>query len=211
MTTDNTVTVTQADFLKAIRQREVQMQGAAISLRDWHGMEVAYNALRDKIDAELTRLHLASHRTTGAANTPEREAVVCPAHGIQQAAEICCTLAVDPWMQVGFYKEKLERAECQLGALKDKGLTIIRENIALKKAALSQEPETQAEGDDSVKTISARELFRVEAADDGSFFAVSRVEPKFAFYGKSIAEVIGRATCALKSFAVLSQPEAGEA
>lgn len=46
--------------LEALRRREVQMMGAAISTRSWHDMENAYNQLRDKIDAELTRLHLAT-------------------------------------------------------------------------------------------------------------------------------------------------------
>lgn len=45
--------------LATLRRREVQMMGAAISTRNWHDMENAYNQLRDKIDAELTRLHLA--------------------------------------------------------------------------------------------------------------------------------------------------------
>lgn len=37
------------------RQREVQMLGAAISRRDWHDLESAYNQLRDKMDAALIR------------------------------------------------------------------------------------------------------------------------------------------------------------
>ena len=41
--------------LEALRRREVQMMGAAISTRSWHDMENAYNQLRDKIDAELIR------------------------------------------------------------------------------------------------------------------------------------------------------------
>jgi hypothetical protein len=47
--------------LAALRRREVQMMGAAISTRSWHDMEHAYNQLRDKIDAELTRQMLATH------------------------------------------------------------------------------------------------------------------------------------------------------
>lgn len=46
--------------LASLRQREVQMMGAAISTRSWHDMESAYNQLRDKIDAELTRQHRAA-------------------------------------------------------------------------------------------------------------------------------------------------------
>lgn len=42
--------------LEALRRREVQMMGAAISTRNWHDMESAYNQLRDKVDAELGRL-----------------------------------------------------------------------------------------------------------------------------------------------------------
>jgi len=41
------------EFIKNIRRREVQMLGAALSKRDWHEMENAYNQLRDKIDAKL--------------------------------------------------------------------------------------------------------------------------------------------------------------
>jgi len=41
--------------LTALRRREVQMMGAAISTRSWHDMENAYNQLRDKIDRELGR------------------------------------------------------------------------------------------------------------------------------------------------------------
>ena len=33
------------------RRKEVQAIGAAISNRDWHAVEAAYNALRDKMDA----------------------------------------------------------------------------------------------------------------------------------------------------------------
>lgn len=40
--------------IEAWRRREVQMIGAAISTRDWHGVENAYNRLRDKIDAALS-------------------------------------------------------------------------------------------------------------------------------------------------------------
>ena len=45
--------------LESLRRREVQMMGAAISTRSWHDIESAYNQLRDKIDAELTRQHRA--------------------------------------------------------------------------------------------------------------------------------------------------------
>ena len=33
-----------------LRRREVQAIGAAISLRNWHALEQAYNRLRDKLD-----------------------------------------------------------------------------------------------------------------------------------------------------------------
>jgi hypothetical protein len=39
--------------MEALRQREVQMLGAALSRRNWHDVETAYNQLRDKIDAML--------------------------------------------------------------------------------------------------------------------------------------------------------------
>lgn len=47
--------MSEAIDLEALRRREVQMMGAAISTRSWHDMETAYNQLRDKIDAELSR------------------------------------------------------------------------------------------------------------------------------------------------------------
>jgi len=39
------------------RQAELRIQalGAAISRRDWHATEQAYNAIRDKFDAEKER------------------------------------------------------------------------------------------------------------------------------------------------------------
>ncbi len=43
----------QTEALVAWRRREIQMIGAAISTRDWHGVETAYNQLRDKIDTAL--------------------------------------------------------------------------------------------------------------------------------------------------------------
>ena len=42
-------------LLPCLRQREVQAIGAAISTRNWHDLEQAYNSLRDKMDAALTR------------------------------------------------------------------------------------------------------------------------------------------------------------
>ena len=36
---------------KGWRRREVQAIGAAISTRNWHSLETAYNQLRDKMDA----------------------------------------------------------------------------------------------------------------------------------------------------------------
>lgn len=36
--------------LHALRRREVQAIGAAISCRDWHGVEQAYNRIRDALD-----------------------------------------------------------------------------------------------------------------------------------------------------------------
>jgi hypothetical protein len=53
--------------LEALRRREVQMMGAAISTRSWHDMENAYNQLRDKIDTELTRRKLEARASTDAA------------------------------------------------------------------------------------------------------------------------------------------------
>ena len=43
------------EALGTLRQREFQMMGAAISLRNWHKLEVAYNAARDRMDAEPIR------------------------------------------------------------------------------------------------------------------------------------------------------------
>jgi hypothetical protein len=40
-------------WLNETRQREVQALGAAISRRNWHDAEQAYNQLRDKIDFML--------------------------------------------------------------------------------------------------------------------------------------------------------------
>lgn len=36
--------------LNDLRRREVQAIGAAISTRNWHSLETAYNSLRDKLD-----------------------------------------------------------------------------------------------------------------------------------------------------------------
>lgn len=41
--------------LDLMRKREVQAMGAALSTRNWHDMEAAYNQLRDKVDRELGR------------------------------------------------------------------------------------------------------------------------------------------------------------
>lgn len=48
MTTEQQTAVT---LLHELRKREVQAIGAAISTQSWHGVEVAYNQLRDKMDA----------------------------------------------------------------------------------------------------------------------------------------------------------------
>jgi hypothetical protein len=40
--------------LEDIRRVNIQALGAALSLRDWHQMEVAYNKIRDRIDQQLT-------------------------------------------------------------------------------------------------------------------------------------------------------------
>lgn len=47
--------------VKIARQREVQMLGAALSRRDWHATEAAYNQLRDRLDAALRALKGQSH------------------------------------------------------------------------------------------------------------------------------------------------------
>jgi hypothetical protein len=39
--------------LADLRQREVQALGAALSRRNWHEAEMAYNHLRDKLDRLL--------------------------------------------------------------------------------------------------------------------------------------------------------------
>jgi hypothetical protein len=44
------------DVLGILRQRELQLMGAAISRRDWHAMETAYNQGRDRLDALLIRM-----------------------------------------------------------------------------------------------------------------------------------------------------------
>ena len=55
--------------LEALRKREVQMMGAALSTRNWHNMENAYNQLRDKIDAELgRRFRVSRHSAEPAAS-----------------------------------------------------------------------------------------------------------------------------------------------
>ena len=41
--------------LDLMRKREVQAMGAALSTRNWHDMETAYNQLRDKVDREIGR------------------------------------------------------------------------------------------------------------------------------------------------------------
>jgi hypothetical protein len=52
--------------LELLRRREVQMMGAAISIRSWHDLETAYNAGRDRLDrvigenTRFTRLAPAS-------------------------------------------------------------------------------------------------------------------------------------------------------
>lgn len=60
-----------------LRRREVQALGAALSCRNWHMMETAYNSLRDKLDrAGFT---VAGPRATPSqrldAATVEREAL----------------------------------------------------------------------------------------------------------------------------------------
>lgn len=55
--------------LELLRTREVQMMGAAISTRNWHNMETAYNAGRDRLDGLLATLHRA------AAASPEPEEI----------------------------------------------------------------------------------------------------------------------------------------
>ena len=46
--------------LDALRQREVQSIGAALSRRNWQETEMAYNQLRDKIDRTLLDLRRAN-------------------------------------------------------------------------------------------------------------------------------------------------------
>ena len=43
------------EFLRELRQREVQALHAGLSRRDWHATEKAANELRDKIDNYLIR------------------------------------------------------------------------------------------------------------------------------------------------------------
>ena len=40
-------------IVERLRRDEVQAIGAALSLRDWHKLEQAYNALRDKMDHHI--------------------------------------------------------------------------------------------------------------------------------------------------------------
>jgi hypothetical protein len=108
MTQDSSATVEAVEFLEAIRQREVQMQGAALSLRNWYDMEVAYNALRDKIDAEMIRLRRASLNTP--ADKPNSATMVKVAdqflrhrglleeynHWLATGGEMLTTQAVEP-------------------------------------------------------------------------------------------------------------------
>lgn len=49
------------DNLVVLRRREVQMLGAALSLRDWHSTEVAYDQLRDRIDNEIIPAAFVTH------------------------------------------------------------------------------------------------------------------------------------------------------
>ena len=46
--------------LEALRQRDVQAVGAALSRRNWQETEMAYNHLRDKIDRTLIDLQRAN-------------------------------------------------------------------------------------------------------------------------------------------------------
>lgn len=57
--TDDAETIAQAALaasgqlreIEVAQRREIQMIGAAISLRDWHGVETAFNELRDRLAA----------------------------------------------------------------------------------------------------------------------------------------------------------------
>lgn len=64
--------------LEALRRREVQMMGAAISTRSWHDMENAYNQLRDKVDAELTRRTIESRSPSETAEVEPVALKDCP-------------------------------------------------------------------------------------------------------------------------------------
>ena len=59
--------------LDALRRREVQMMGAALSTRSWHDMENAYNQLRDKLDCELGRRTRIARAGTKPPPTPTPE------------------------------------------------------------------------------------------------------------------------------------------
>ena len=48
------------EALETLRQREVQMIGAAISTRNWHDLETAYNQGRDRLDRILTDIRCAA-------------------------------------------------------------------------------------------------------------------------------------------------------
>lgn len=65
-----------------LRRREVQAIGAAISTRDWHAVEQAYNSLRDKLDrAGFT---VAGPRETGDALA---RAIFCAINDCDPVAE----------------------------------------------------------------------------------------------------------------------------
>jgi len=54
--TDATPTLSPAvvtEEIQNLRQREFQMMGAAISRRNWHELEAAYNAGRDRLDRNI--------------------------------------------------------------------------------------------------------------------------------------------------------------
>lgn len=60
-----------------LRRREVQALGAALSCRNWHMMETAYNSLRDKLDN--AGFHIGAASTAEAASgAGEREGVRLP-------------------------------------------------------------------------------------------------------------------------------------
>jgi hypothetical protein len=89
--------------LELLRRREVQMIGAAISTRNWHDLETAYNAGRDRLDRVISE-HIRFNRLAAAGNVRE-----CTCHPDDRPLGACRRMFASAECQADAAGEDVER------------------------------------------------------------------------------------------------------